>query len=45
MPLMHRVAGSQQFSAESAVVLMAPDWVVAAVNDLSTRPRIVGSLV
>jgi len=40
-----RVARRQQFTAQSAVVLMAPDWVITAVNYLSTRPRIVGSLV
>ena len=41
----HRAVRLQQVSAKSAVILMAPDWVIAAFNNLGVRPRIVGSLV
>jgi len=35
----------KQIAAESAVVFMAPDGIIATVNDLRTCPWIVGSLV
>jgi len=41
----YRAVWLQQVGAKSAVILMAPDWVIAAVNNLRICPRIVGSLV
>jgi len=40
-----RVVGLEQIIAQSAVILVAPDWLIAVSNYLGTHPRLAGCLI